>query len=80
MIIEEVSMQDQKSRIIEYIQKYGFITSYTAYSKLGITQLATRISELKERGYIFKKERVYTKNRFGKKTHYDKYYLIKKGD
>jgi len=48
--------KNQRQKIIDYIKKYGSITSYQAYLDLGITQLATRISELKEQGYSFNDE------------------------
>ena len=48
----------QKDRLLKYFQEFGSITSWQAYADLGIMQLATRIFELKERGYIFKKEKV----------------------
>ena len=66
----------QRDRVLQYIKEYGFITSYDAYAKIGCTQVATRISELKEKGYKFRKERIYTKNMFGDATHYDKYILV----
>ena len=66
----------QCDKILEYIRRFGSITSWQAYSDLGITQLGARIWELKDRGYVFTKERVYTKNRLEEKTHYDSYRLI----
>ena len=66
----------QCDRIVEYIKRYGSITSWQAYADLGITQLGARIFQLKERGYLFEKERVNTKNRMGEKTHYDIYRLV----
>lgn len=66
----------QRDRVLQYIKANKFITSYEAYKMIGCTQLATRISELKERGYKFKKERIKTKNMFGDPTHYDKYFLV----
>ena len=65
----------QKELILQYITDFGSITSYQAYADLGITQLATRVSELKEKGYVFKTELQKGKNRYGKPTHYVKYYL-----
>ena len=65
----------QRDRVLKYIQDFGYITSWDAYKELGVSQLGARIFELKERGYAFKKERVYDKNRYGEKTHYDKYIL-----
>ena len=56
---------NQKERIISYIKKFGSITSYQAYLDLGITQLATRIKELKNQGYEFETEWVAKKNRYG---------------
>ena len=64
----------QKEQILRYIADFGSITSYQAYT-LGITQLATRVSELKELGYTFKTEQQNGRNRYGKPTHYVKYYL-----
>ena len=66
----------QRDRVLQYIREHQFITSYDAFSKIVCTQLATRISELKARGYKFRKERIKTKNMYGDKTHYDKYYLV----
>ena len=69
---------NQRDLILQYIADFGYITSFQAYQDLGITQLATRISELKDRGYQFKTENVKTKNRYGKPSHYYKYYLIER--
>lgn len=65
----------QRDKVLKYIQDFGYITSWQAYADLGITQLATRIFELKERGYSFSKKRVNTINRCGEPTHYDEYRL-----
>lgn len=66
----------QRDRVIQYINDFGSITSYQAFTDLGVTQLATRIFELKKRGYVFTKERIDTENRYGDKTHYDRYSLV----
>lgn len=63
---------NQRQRIIDYIKKFGSITSKDAYNDLGITQLATRIRELKERGYEFKTEWESSKNRYGEKVDFNK--------
>jgi hypothetical protein len=73
-----VRVNTQKELILRYIADFGYITSFQAYQDLGITQLATRIKELKERGYQFKTVDVRTTNRQGKPSHYFKYYLIDK--
>lgn len=66
----------QKELILKYIADFGYITSFQAYADLGITQLGTRIKELKEKGYKFKTEPQKGKNRYGKPVHYVKYYLV----
>lgn len=41
----------QCERIIKYINDFGSITTYQAFTDLGITRLASRIHDLSERGY-----------------------------
>jgi len=67
---------NQRQKILNYIKKWGSITSYQAYMDLGITQLATRISELKEEGYTFTHEWVTKKNRDGAIVSFKKYMLL----
>ena len=62
--------------VIKYIRDFGSISTWQAMSDLGILRLASRIFDLKEKGYRFEKSRVYTKNRYGEKTHYDEYRLV----
>lgn len=63
----------QKERIVKYINDFGSITSFQAYSDLGITQLGARIFELKKLGYRFKTENKRSKNRYGENVHYIEY-------
>lgn len=39
----------QKQKLLSHFKQGGTITSFTAYLKFGITQLATRISEMEGR-------------------------------
>ena len=66
----------QKSLVIKYIHDFGSISSWDAFKDLGITRLSGRIFELKQQGYVFRKERVHTRNRYNKPCHYDKYFLV----
>lgn len=66
---------NQRQRIVNYIREFGSITSLEAYKDLGITQLATRIKELKEEGYEFKTKWENAKNRFNEKVDFKRYYL-----
>ena len=68
---------NQRQRIIDYINQFGSITSKDAYDDLGITQLATRIKELKEQGYKFETKWESSKNRYGERVDFKRYYLEK---
>lgn len=66
----------QAEMVIKYMKEFGSISTYQAFTVLGIVQLPPRIFYLKREGYQFTKERVNTTNRYGKPTHYDIYKLI----
>lgn len=66
----------QRDRIINYIREFGSISSWEAYSDLGITQLGARIDQLKKEGFKFRTEWESNTNRFGEKTEYKRYYLV----
>lgn len=63
----------QCERVVEYIKRFGSITPIQAFADLGITKLATRISELRKDGMEFEKEYMKSKNRFGEDVYYMKY-------
>ena len=44
----------QCERIIKYINDFGSISSFEAYTDLGITQLGARLDNLQKEGYVFK--------------------------
>lgn len=63
----------QREAILQYIEEFGSITPMQAFSDLGITKLATRISEMRKDGWEFKIETVTVTNRYGKSVSYAKY-------
>lgn len=63
----------QKDRIIEYIDKFGSISPLEAFRDLGITKLATRVSEMRREGYEFNIVLEKSKNRFDDTVHYARY-------
>ena len=65
----------QCEMILKYIEEVGSITTFESYRELGVTRLPSRIHDLKNKGYTFKKEWVSKKNRYGKKTSFLKYTL-----
>lgn len=66
----------QKELVLKYLKDFGSISTFQAFTDLGITRLSGRIFDLKKDGYSFKKERVYIKNRYGRPSHYDIYSLV----
>lgn len=70
--------KNQKQRIIEYVEKYGSITPMQAINELGITKLATRVSELKKEGYEVRTQILYAPNRYGDNTRFARYSNIKR--
>lgn len=65
----------QAQRIMDYINAYGSISPLEAFRDLGITKLATRISEMTREGMAFEKKYCETKNRFGETVRYMRYSL-----
>lgn len=67
----------QGERILRYIDEFGSITPHDAFRDLGITKLATRISELKRDGYRFDQKYEKSKNRYGEPVHFMRYWRAK---
>lgn len=67
----------QNQRILDYIDQFGAITQYDAFLDLGIMRLASRISDLRKRGYPIKSEMVGVKNRFGEDCRVKRYTIEK---
>lgn len=63
----------QAEAIRQYINDFGSITPMQAFTDLGITKLATRISEMKKRGESFKTDYIQAETRYGKKVVYARY-------
>lgn len=62
--------------ILKYIRDFGSISTWEAMMDLGVARLASRIFDLKNKGYKFRKQRIYTSNRYDKKIYYDRYFLV----
>lgn len=65
----------QENRVLEYMQKFGGITTRDAFNDLGITRLSAKIFNLKKQGYDIISEYKQAKNRFGETTYFKKYML-----
>ncbi len=66
----------QSELILNYLHDFGTITPYQAFKDLGITKLATRISEMRKKGYEFHSEWITTTNRYGQEVKYKRYSLL----
>lgn len=63
----------QNERIVDYLNRFGSITTLDAFNDLGVTRLASRICDLTKMGYEFEKEFESSKNRFGESVSYVRY-------
>lgn len=69
--------QTQCKRILQYMNKFGSITTYDAFMDLEVARLASRICGLKKQGYEIKSDFITTKNRFNEPVSFKRYYLDK---
>lgn len=72
------SRPTQAARIVEYMQKFGGITQFEALRDLGVMRLASRISELRKKGYIIEAKIEAVKNRFDETVYIKRYSLKEK--
>lgn len=63
----------QHKLVLDYIIGFGSITPMDAFTYLGITKLATRISEMRKIGIQFGQDYEGGVNRYGIKVHYMRY-------
>ena len=66
----------QCQRIVDYMRRFGSISTLEAFNDLGVARLASRIHDLKEQGFNITSETKSTKNRYGEKVHFKVYKLI----
>lgn len=77
-VMQPYSELTQCERILKYLAFHGSISSREAMNELGIYRLASRINDLKRRGYIIADKMASGENRFGEKTSFKVYRLIEK--
>lgn len=65
----------QNERILDYIDEFGSITQIEALRDIGVMRLASRISDLKRKGYNVISTKETVKNRYGEVTHIKRYSL-----
>lgn len=65
--------ETQAERILAYIEEFGSITQMDALRDLGCMRLASRISDLKKKGYRIDSELEPVKNRYGEVSYIKRY-------
>lgn len=65
----------QCEKILKYMSDYGSITQLDALKEFGCMRLASRINDLKNKGYNIQKSMVISKNRYGETVSYAKYFI-----
>ena len=67
----------QAEQILDYMNRFGSITPMEAFTDLGVTKLATRVSEMRRDGVPIGKKLEKNVNRLGKRVQYMRYWLVK---
>lgn len=67
----------QVDRVIAHILAYGSITAQDAYQLYGCMRLASRICDLKRKGYNIGRVLEEGQNRYGEPERHARYFLIK---
>lgn len=75
-----MSKTTQNQRVLDYMQEFQGITQLEALRDLGVMRLASRISDLRRKGYNIVSENVTVLNRYGEKCRIKKYRLKEQKD
>ena len=70
----------QKQRVIKYIKDFGSITTFQAYSDLGVTRLSAVMYNIKKDGIKVKTETGKAKNRYGDSTCFARYSFVEQNE
>lgn len=70
-----MSKVTQANRVLDYLDEKGSITQLEALQELGVMRLASRISDLKKKGYPIRSDVVAVKNRWGESCRIKRYSL-----
>lgn len=67
----------QTEKVLAYIRDYGSISTWQAFTELGITRLASRICDIEKSGIGIDRQTEVATNRYGDKVHYTRYTIRK---
>ena len=63
----------QNQRILDYIATHGSITQLEALTECSVMRLASRVSDLRRKGYPITSKMVKVENRYGETCHVKQY-------
>ncbi len=66
----------QCDKVLQYMKTFGSITQMEAFFDIGCMRLASRITDLRQRGYAIGRRTKTAKNRYGDSVSFAEYYLI----
>lgn len=69
------SIPTQNERILGYIAKHGSITQLEALTECSVMRLASRVSDLRSKGFPIEGRTVKVKNKFGETCYVSQYSL-----
>ena len=72
----EIQLNTTQSRVFEYMNEFGSITSLQAFVDLGESRLSARVWELKAHGIKIDSEMIEVENRFHEKRHVKRYFIV----
>jgi hypothetical protein len=67
----------QNQRLLDYLDIHGSVTQIEALNKLGIMRLASRVSDLRKKGYQIDGKMDTVTNRYGEKCRVKRYSISK---
>jgi hypothetical protein len=68
-------MNTQNDRLLEYLKTHDSITQLEALNELGIFRLASRVNDLKKRGFDISGRMIFVRNRFDEEIRVKEYFL-----
>lgn len=68
-------MNTQNDRLLEYLKTHDGITQLTALNELGIFRLASRVNDLRKKGFDISGRMILVRNRFDEEIRVKEYFL-----
>jgi len=73
--MKKLEATTQKEEVLQYLNKYGKISTMDAANKLFIADLQSVIRYLRKKGMLINDEWVYTRNKFGRPCRFKRYFI-----